>query len=175
MKRFTAPEPGPASMPTPVFGEREPGAEYVDRPGSYVILRDEAGRLATAKTSDGVFLPGGGKRQSESAADAAIRETREEIGLAIRIVRHIGAADELIHAASEGAHYRKRCEFFAAELATNEPGAGEVDHQLDWLDEADAERLLSHGSHRWAVRQVRGARSASQDARMQVSSDDPPP
>lgn len=134
----------------PEFGIAASGAEYVLRPGGYAVIFNGAGAVAVVSTSRGLFLPGGGQEISESPEEAAIREAREECGARISLGGRIGVADELVFAAGEGAHYRKRCVFFFAEIV-EALGAGEPDHELVWLVPDAATRELRHESQRWAV------------------------
>jgi 8-oxo-dGTP pyrophosphatase MutT (NUDIX family) len=108
------------------------------------------GELAVVSTPSGLALIGGGQNDGESPADAAIREAAEECGLQIKLGPQIGVADELVFAADERTHYRKRCTFFLADISGS-IGAGEPDHELVWLSAADAMNKLRHESQRWAV------------------------
>jgi 8-oxo-dGTP diphosphatase len=134
----------------PEFGIPASDAEYILRPGGYVVIFNGAGAVAVVSTPCGLFLPGGGQEIAESPEEAAIREAREECGLQISLGGHIGDADELVFDAGEGTHYRKRCVFFFAEIV-EELGKGEPDHELAWLAPDAAERGLRHESQRWAV------------------------
>jgi 8-oxo-dGTP diphosphatase len=133
------------------FGERVAGAKYVLRPGGYAVIVREPRQIAVIATARGGFLPGGGLEQDETPAMAAIRETREECGLEIRIVRQIGVADELVFAADEATHFRKRCTFFVAELIGPACAGGEEAHLLTWVSPRAAAACLLHESQRWAV------------------------
>jgi 8-oxo-dGTP diphosphatase len=132
------------------FGFRNPGAEYQLRPGGYAVIRNVCGELAAVSTPQGFFLPGGGQNDGESPATAAIREVEEECGLCVALGHCIGVADELVFAAEDATHYRKRCTFFFAEVIDSS-GQGEPDHDLVWLSPRDAVERLEHGSQRWAV------------------------
>jgi 8-oxo-dGTP pyrophosphatase MutT (NUDIX family) len=130
------------------FGVVAPGAVYRLRPGGYVVLL-RGGMIGVVATPVGLVLPGGGQEDGESAEAAAVRETVEECGLRVTLGRCIGVADELVFAAEDGVHYRKRCTFFLSEAA-GRCGGGEPDHELIWLPIGDANRLR-FGSQRWAV------------------------
>ncbi len=137
----------------PEFGKPLPGAVYELRPGGYAVIFSDSGRVATVSTPRGFVLPGGGQNQAESPEDAAVREVAEECGLRVLLGPRVGIADELVFAADEQAHYRKRCSFFLAEIV-GRAGIGESDHELMWLSPRDAVRLLLHESQRWAVGQA---------------------
>lgn len=132
------------------FGNFSQSAMYVVRPGSYALLFDAEGKVATIRTPTGYYLPGGGQEQDESIEDAVIREVAEECRIRVAILSCLGTADELVVAPSEGQHYRKRCTFFLASVI-GEVAGGEDDHELVWLSTNQALDLLNHGSHRWAV------------------------
>jgi 8-oxo-dGTP pyrophosphatase MutT (NUDIX family) len=137
----------------PEFGPSVPGARYVLRPGGYAVIFNAAGEVGVVATPHGLALPGGGQNQGECPDAAAIRETREECGLRISLGHRIGIADELVFAADEDRHYRKRCTFFLAEVVER-LGAGEADHRLFWLSMQKAEAELLHASQRWAVKEA---------------------
>ena len=139
--------------PIPEFGLPVPGAEYVLRPGGYVVLFNAAGEVAVVATPKGLALPGGGQEAGESPAEAAIRETLEECGLRVTLAGPIGTADELVFAADEARYYRKRCVFFLGTGAEKQ-GPGEPDRELIWLAPAKARAELVHESQRWAVEQA---------------------
>ena len=62
------------------------------RAGAFVVIFDEQRRvlLCHRRDFDAWNLPGGGIEEGESPWHAAIRETREEVGLEIEIVRLTG-------------------------------------------------------------------------------------
>ena len=62
------------------------------RAGAFVVIFDEQRRvlLCHRRDFDAWNLPGGGVEEGESPWYAAIRETREEVGLAVEIVRLTG-------------------------------------------------------------------------------------
>jgi 8-oxo-dGTP pyrophosphatase MutT (NUDIX family) len=136
--------------------------DYVLRPGGYAVILDVAGNVAVVFTTQGLALPGGGQENAETPQDAAIRETREECGLRIILGQYIGVADELVFSKDENAHYRKRCTFFLAEVVET-VGAGECDHELQWLPSEIAKATLTHESQRWAVSEACRLKEASHD------------
>jgi 8-oxo-dGTP diphosphatase len=138
------------AAPVREFGVAAPGVAYELRPGGYAVLFNAAGEVATVSTPSGLALPGGGQDDGERPEDAAIREVGEECGLRVVLGRRIGVADELVFAADEGKHYRKRCTFFLG-VVVGRSGTGEPDHELLWLPPHEATSRLLHESQRWAV------------------------
>src|SRR5262249_10057723 len=104
------PNARPRATPSiPEFGTFVSGATYVLRPGGYAVIFSAAGEVAAVSTPQGLMLPGGGQDEGEPPETAAVREVEEECGFRIGLGPRIGMADELVYAADEGTHYRKRC------------------------------------------------------------------
>jgi L-amino acid N-acyltransferase YncA/8-oxo-dGTP pyrophosphatase MutT (NUDIX family) len=150
----------PPPPPMPAFGERVSGCPWVQRPSAYAIVCDERNRIALVSTPRGTFLPGGGSRPGESAEMTAVRETREECGLAIRTAWFIGRARDLIVDEEERRGIEKVSDFFAADIIGRAATAAEADHALVWTagPEEAVRRLTRHG-HIWAVEGWQRARA----------------
>ena len=138
------------SETVPVFGQRLPDQDYQQRPSAYVVVRDSQRRVAVVRAPRGVFLPGGGITPGESPEDAAAREAREECGLHVDVLSSIGVAEEYLYSEQEAKYFVKRSRFFRGSLKGSVPSS-EPDHELAWVPQDQAERLLTHGSHRWAL------------------------
>ena len=138
---------------TPVFGTRVDGQAYIVRPSAYALVRNSAGELAVVLTPNGYFLPGGGVDAGETPEQAAVRETREECGLVVAPRRLLGKAVQIVYSLEEKKYFDKLCDFVeAAVMGTAE--RIEHDHELIWMAPKEAERTLSHESHRWAVERL---------------------
>lgn len=73
------------------------------------------------------------------------------MGCEARLTRRLGRVVQFFYAASEGRHYRMRAVFFAAELTgTPDPVVG-LGEPLFWLPRDEAQRLLFHSCHAWAL------------------------
>ena len=129
------------------------GGRYRRTEGAHVLVRDEQGRILVVRTTylgPGWMLPGGRVERSETPHAAAMRETREETGIDVRVEKLI-----LIDA-----HRRRNVSFVYAATAvggTLAPQFGEIsevgwlereeiaatswrlDRLLTYLDEADGE------------------------------------
>lgn len=133
----------------PVFGTRILGRTYQPRPGSYVIIEDEAGRIALVSTPLGVFLPGGGQDPGETHEETIRREVIEECGRIVEVTSPLGRADHYLWSPKEGAFYCKECSFFTGRIV-GEAEPVEIDHELIWREPQETWSLLP-ASQRWAV------------------------
>lgn len=127
-----------------------------------MVLLDEDGMVGVVSALSGLVLIGGGQGHGESPEDAALREAMEECGLRIALGGCLGIGDELVFAADERTHYRKRCTFFVGQVM-EKVRPGEADHQFIWLPPADAIAGLRHGSQRWAVERALTHANAAPD------------
>ena len=143
----------PVNAYIPEFGVVVQGSAYHLRPGAYGVLQDAAGRVAVMMTPAGGFFPGGGQEPGESLQQTLQREFVEESGLHVQLGRQIGVADELVHSVEEGRYFRKRGTFYEV-LQVGQSGSSdtEPDHYVTWLPASEAILVLSHESHRWALR-----------------------
>ncbi len=105
------------------------GGRYRRTEGAHVLVRDEQGRILVVRTTylgPGWMLPGGRVERSETPHAAAVRETREETGIDVRVDRLI-----LIDA-----QRRRNVSFVYAATAvggTLAPQFGEI-AEVGWLD-----------------------------------------
>ena len=142
-------------LPTPQFGEREPGADYRDRPAAFgVAVRD--GRIALVKVSKPghepwLDLPGGALDPGEDDARAAVREFGEETGLVVRAGALIVRADQYFRK-TDGEAVNNRSAILRVDIAGEDTSLKiEDDHELVWLEPPAAMARLRHDSHAFGV------------------------
>jgi 8-oxo-dGTP diphosphatase len=135
----------------PVFGSRMAGYPYIERPSAYAVVRNASGCFALIRTPRGFYLPGGGIEASETPEQAIKREAMEEAGLIVESRAVVGKAIEIVYSPEENACFEKRCVFIEAD-AVDQIETHESDHELIWVDFDHAISMLSHESHRWAIR-----------------------
>ena len=135
----------------PRFGSAPIGVRPVLRPSAYGIVRDGVGRVAIVRTPLGLYLPGGGMEDGESALETVVRETREECGLESRVGDWLARAIDIVYSPSDRCHFEKRSTFVDAHCSEHRGQGIEPDHALEWMTPEDAIGQLAHPSHRWAV------------------------
>jgi 8-oxo-dGTP diphosphatase len=140
--------------PTPEFGNKQDGVDYIERPGAYAVIENNERQIAIIKTSNGYFLPGGGIDTGESDVNALKREVMEEIGYQVSIVTEIGEVVEYTEAYSEEKHYQIRSRFYKVQLGAKVGDGVEKDHRLVWLLLEDAIKRLKRQGQVWAVQSM---------------------
>jgi ADP-ribose pyrophosphatase YjhB (NUDIX family) len=118
------------------------GGRYRRTEGAHALVTDDEGRILVVRTTylgPGWSLPGGRVERGETPHAAAIRETREETGIEVRLDRLV-----LVEA------FRPRSVSFVftarAVGGALAPQFGEI-AEAGWLDRAELERT-SHQLHR---------------------------
>jgi 8-oxo-dGTP diphosphatase len=139
----------------PIFGIADRRARYAERKAAYAVVLDEDRRAAVVHGRHGVFLPGGGVEPGESPADALSRESLEECGRPLEIIRTIGDAIQYGHA--EGGPFRAHHRFFEAQF--QDPAPPQAEHPLSWVHIDEAYRWFRYESHVWAVRTLLSQRA----------------
>lgn len=140
----------------PVFGEHRGFPASVIRESAYVLASREDRCLASVRTSQGTFLPGGGIEGRETPWQAIVREASEECGLVIHPGAWVGSSIQLVYSDSEQTHFEKRSIFCDGMVVGFDPTNSEPDHELLWILPEEAPRILSHESQQWAVKEWLG-------------------
>jgi 8-oxo-dGTP pyrophosphatase MutT (NUDIX family)/uncharacterized protein YndB with AHSA1/START domain len=132
------------------FGSYNPEVEYRRRPGAYAVILDGQGKFAAVRWQDSFLLPGGGVDPGESLEEALAREVREECACEVVIGGFLGDAVQYFNN-DNGKNWEFHCSYFEARFGS--PLDSEPEHELFWLDVADAHKL-AHEVHGWAVTQL---------------------
>ncbi|HEY8731303.1 MAG TPA: NUDIX hydrolase [Candidatus Limnocylindria bacterium] len=116
-----------------------------------VVLRDGEQGTEVAligRTNDGSWVfPKGTPAAGESLEETALREVREESGLAVRIVRPLGEMTYSFAAAGERIH--KIVHFFLMEATGGDPSLHDAEYdEVRWVPVHDARRMLTFDTYR---------------------------
>lgn len=108
------------------------------------IVRDRRVLMVTARGRDVIYMPGGKIDAGESAAEAAIREAREELGVDVdpASVAPLFTVVQQAHGEPEGRMVRMHV--FAAHPLSEPAPTSEVD-ALHWVTTADLDRCPPAG------------------------------
>lgn len=138
----------------PEFGTKQPGIEYIHRPGVYAVIENDERRIAVIETIKGYFLPGGGIDPGESDVVALSREVLEETGYQVSIHAEIGESVEYIEVEGEGKHYQIYSRFYRTRLGSKINNSVEKDHRLAWLLIDEALKLLKRQAQVWIIQNM---------------------
>ncbi|GIN86359.1 DNA mismatch repair protein MutT [Heyndrickxia sporothermodurans] len=135
-----------------VFGEKMVGLDYHIRKGVYAIIFNSAkDKVLTVQNSRGhYFLPGGGIENDESCIECLEREMLEETVYKVSIGSFIGNAKRYFHSTKNEPLINDGY-FYLAELLDKIQEPTEDDHFIRWMDIDNAQELLFHEHHYWAV------------------------
>ena len=142
-----------SNPPLHTFGTPPFDGKYDLREAVYAIVR-ENDMIAAVHTPRGYFLPGGGIEENESIQEALVREVFEELGWAIIIHDALPVVQQYLFSVAKQTHYLTNAHFYNATFCAELCEPFEEDHELVWLQQAEAEEKLVTESMRWAVKQV---------------------
>lgn len=136
------------------FGKRNYDLNYWKRTGAYAVIQNDHQQFLCVEDLDGnLFLVGGGVETDESPERALLRESIEEIGHEIQIVKIIGKAER--HWVS--AKYPRDSKhnigiLYSCELLEKiaEPVEKET---IRWVDFNYLEKHLFHEHHLYLIKQ----------------------
>ncbi|MDR7072660.1 NUDIX domain-containing protein [Fictibacillus barbaricus] len=136
------------------FGERKPSVSYRIRKAVYAVILDkQTSKVAVMLHNKKGFLPGGGLKKPETLIECLKRECKEETGYTLHIEKYIGSAKQYFQSRqdeyimNEGSYYAGTFGEFIIQPVDD-------DHELVWMDIAEAEKTLFHRSHIWAVQEA---------------------
>ena len=139
--------------PSLQFGSADPGADYLFRPATFVLVFHDEKIACVRVTRDTPYydLPGGAVDGDETEQQALIREYVEETGMSIRPIERIAEAGQYFRK-SDGQPVNNVGGFWIAGMLSLEPARKvEDDHELVWLHPRTALAELRHDAHAWAV------------------------
>lgn len=113
--------------------------------GAAVVIRDAAGRVLLVRHTYGRLnweVPGGGAEAHESAAETAMREAVEELGVAVTLGRLVGVYWEPGWRSGRGLHHFVFTAELTGPLPSRSPDTNEIS-DWGWFDPADLPRPLS--------------------------------
>jgi 8-oxo-dGTP pyrophosphatase MutT (NUDIX family) len=131
-----------------MFGIADRRARYSEREAAYAVILDADRRVAAVRARCGLFLPGGSIEAGESPEEALLRESLEECGRPLEILRPIGQAIQ--YGCDDDGPLRARHRFFEARF--QDAAAGPAEYPFSWLHIDEASGWFRHESHVWAVR-----------------------
>ncbi len=139
----------------PRFGKRDEGQTYRERPGAYGVGFDERGRIGVVFNGSGNgFLPGGGIDPQKSPEQALRREVIEECGFEISLQGKIGEALEYFQSIFSDKFFKTHGHYYEIRFEKFVGGVIEDDHQLVWLNPAEAVQKLHRDAQAWIVKQA---------------------
>ncbi len=142
-------------MVTLQFGEKMKDVRYRKREAVYAIVVDDNRNIAVIVQNGKGFLPGGGIETGENHIVCLKRECIEETGYTFKMEQFLGNAKQYFRT-RQGEHLMNDGYFYTGSFGeyANEPL--DQDHKLVWMNIDQAEELLFHSSHVWAVRKGLG-------------------
>ena len=106
--------------------------------GGCVILKDNTLLLLQRKDSQHLEFPGGKIESGETPQQAAVRETKEELGVDVRILHYLGYTD-FTHAGKELRSFKVLCEITTGTPRITEP---DVFEKLEWIALAEWKKYV---------------------------------
>jgi len=113
--------------------------------GAAVVIRDAAGRVLLVRHTYGRLnweVPGGGSEAHESAAETAMREAVEELGVPVRLGRLVGVYWEPGWSLGRGLHHFVFTAELNGPLPSRSPATNEIS-DFGWFDPAELPRPMS--------------------------------
>lgn len=136
------------------FGERDYKLNYWKRTGAYAVIQNDQQHFLCVKDSDGLlFLIGGGVDKGESPENALLRESIEETGHEIQIIKNIGKAERHWVSSKYPDDSQHNIGFlYTAELLEKvaEPVEKEV---MCWVGYDELKENLLHEHHLYLIKQ----------------------
>ncbi|NNU81290.1 NUDIX hydrolase [Halovulum dunhuangense] len=135
-----------------------PGIRYIERPGAYAVIRQGDRLLVTEQSAPRpeIQLPGGGIDPGETPLEALHRESLEETGWRLRVVRRMGVYQRFTYMPEYDLWARKICHVFLCRPGLELGPPSEPGHRALWMEGARAVSLLaSEGDAYFAAHALR--------------------
>ncbi|MFG1717882.1 NUDIX hydrolase [Micromonospora chalcea] len=120
-----------------------------------VFVQDEQGRvLLIQRTDNGLWaLPGGAQDFGEYIAETAVRETREETGLEIKVTGVVGIYTNPNHVVeyTDGEVRQQFSICFRGRYLSGEPTTSEESSSVQWVPQDELDQLSIHPSMRLRI------------------------
>jgi 8-oxo-dGTP pyrophosphatase MutT (NUDIX family) len=148
-----------------VYGERI-GATARLRVGCNAVVFDASHTrvLLTQRADNGLWcMPGGAMDPGESAAEAVLRETREETGLETRVVRLVGiyTSPDLVLEYADGNRWQAVALTFELAIVSGEPVVTDETRAVGFFTPAEIEALDMLENH---IQRIRDALTGQPEA-----------
>lgn len=132
------------------FGNKEPGVEYFDRTGAYLVII-EGNKTAVVKTHRGYFLIGGGIEDGEDHIECIKRECMEETGYDVSVDNYIGSAE--MYTTNERLGYFHPIQYYyKGKLKKHVAEQMEKDHRLEWISIDEIDEKMYVPGQIWAIK-----------------------
>lgn len=137
------------------FGEPLPGRVHRERPAAFgIAVRDALVAVVRVRPEEGgdyIDLPGGAIDPGEDEVQALIREFGEETGLVVTAGQRITGIRQYFVLSSDEPVNNIAGVYWVEVTGADAALKIEADHELVWVEPADAIRRLRHDGHAWAV------------------------
>ena len=141
------------------FGDaRQPGQNYVRRPGVYAVISRGDTLLLTEQQSFDLELqlPGGGVDLGESAQRALHREVFEETGWRVQVVRRLGAYRRFTFMPEYDMWAEKICTIYHCDAVRKVGPPSEPGHKVVWMSPDRALQQLTNSGDRYFLARALG-------------------
>jgi 8-oxo-dGTP diphosphatase len=134
------------------FGQQLKTEQYIDRPGAYAILLNDAEEICLINEKGRYTLPGGGSDPGESLEETVSREVKEETGYDIKIINTLDYAIQYCLAKGEG-YFKKECTYFECKVSGNLQSEYESGQYPEWFEPRVAleKLLIEDDAHSWVL------------------------
>jgi 8-oxo-dGTP diphosphatase len=137
------------------FGEKLKDVSYRRREAVYAVVIDDHKNIAVIIQNGKGFLPGGGIELGENHNVSLIRECVEETGFTFQMNHFLGNAKQYFKT-RQGEHLMNNGYFYTGSFGEYASEPFDQDHELVWMNIDQAEEILFHSSHVWAVKKGLG-------------------